>query len=140
VTEHVPALDPERFANCWCISGIVLDARRARAWRLPGFSSSALIEKDELTILRERSERGPQYVVTKMKPAVDAEKRQLPIDTGTRENGELESARVNRLLFEWGSFFLSSPEREEPLACGAVMAVSHRSAPSIRWRESDHER
>jgi hypothetical protein len=28
-------------------------------------------------------------------------------------------------LFEWGSFLLFSPEREEPLACGAMVAVSH---------------
>ena len=129
VAEYVPSLDVHRFANCFRVACIVIDARGPCArWSLR-FASAALVEENELAIYRKRSERGPENIMAEVKSAVDAEKRQLPIDTGTREHGELESARSNCLMFEWRGFLLFSSEREKPLACGAVM----NGGVSVTW-------
>jgi hypothetical protein len=99
VAEHVPSLDSHGFSDCFGVAGIVIDARRSGTRRCLRFTPAALIEEDELSIYGKRSERGPENIVSEVKTAVDAEKRQLPIDTGTREHGEFEPARSNSFLF-----------------------------------------
>jgi hypothetical protein len=80
MAEHVPFIDSQSFANCRNIAGIVLDSRSSCARRLLRRAPAALIEEDQLALVRERGKRGPQHIVSEMKSAVDAEKRKLSFD------------------------------------------------------------
>src|SRR5512141_662168 len=125
MAEDVPFVDSHSFANCRNVAGIVFDSRSACARRLLRRTASALIEEDQLALVRERCKRGPQHIVSEMKSAVDAEKRKLSCDWWTCEHGEFESASVDQLSIEGRRFSLFPPEREKSRPGGAVVAFSH---------------
>src|SRR5512138_1410051 len=114
--EHIPSADAECFAYCDCIAGIVFDASGSRSRRRLRFAAPALIEEHELSRMRERSESGPENVVTEMKTPVDAEQRHLFLDRRTRVDGEFESACVHYLLSQRRSLSLFLSKCKEACA------------------------
>jgi hypothetical protein len=78
----------------------VLDAACTSPWRLLRFPSSALIEKHELAIFRERRESRPENVMTEVQPSIYTEKRQCSADGRTRKNREFQTACPDHFLLE----------------------------------------
>jgi hypothetical protein len=74
--------------------------------------------------------------VPEVQSAVDAEKWKSTFDRGTREDGELESARLNGLLRKWRRLFLLSAEGEKSLSCGAWMVCQCRLPRIVAKRKS----
>ena len=124
MAEDIPPLNAESSAESRDVACIVFDACRSRPWWLLGFSAASLIEEQELSLSRERSERRPEYVVTEVQSSVDAKKGGFPLDGRTGVNGESESTRKHSAVIEKRSFPLHPPEREEPRARCAMLSHS----------------
>jgi len=125
MSQHIPSLDAERFADCRDVAGVVLDARSPRSRWLLRLAAAPLIEEHKLPMLGQRTEGWPENVMPEMQAAVDAHERQSAINGGTRECGEVEPARTNCLMDEYRRPFLLSPKGEKSLSRRSMMRFCH---------------
>lgn len=95
MAEHIPFREPERIADGRKVARVVFDASTARTWWTLRRTSPTLIVEDQLPMVGERSESGPQQVVIEEKSTVHADKRNGAGFLRREKNGEVEPACVN---------------------------------------------
>jgi hypothetical protein len=96
VAEHIPSREPDCFADCGEVAGVMLDARGARGRGGLRRATPALIVKNQLASLGQRRERWPEESVIEQQSAVDADERSGAAYLRREIDGELETACANR--------------------------------------------